>query len=118
MTTDQFVKDEDVLYSQVLRQLIFLDPNQESGLRIRNVEFFDLTTRIDRLLLTIAILTEGNYTDSSEGPDFSSIKANLINQFSSVFLYFITNPVIVKSSDTFKSTWHRSKSGHWSFIVT
>ena len=109
--------EEKQSFNSVIRQLVFVDPNNKNDLLIWNIDNGTLVKTVDRLLMTLSILHEGEYTNSNKGPQFSSLKSYLINEYSSVFAYFVGNKINTKISDNFESSWTRSQSGHWSFIV-
>jgi hypothetical protein len=104
-------------FSHIIEQLIFINDNDPSGLSIKNLNDPLLTSKIDRLLLNLAILKEGKYT-TSQDVQLSAKKSDLLNEFTSVFHYYLTNRISLKNSETLKAVWHRSKSNHWSYLVT
>jgi len=102
-------------FSALIEQSVYLLDENESLFYVRTLNDTRSASKIDRFLLTVAILTQGGYISSSTSSDFKRFE--LDNSYGTVFYHYLNHRFTVRNHDVFKSRWNRSKSGHWSYIV-
>jgi hypothetical protein len=108
------IDSESDSYSSILQQLVYITNENESIFYIRNLNNIKITTKIDRILITIAILKRGGYIK-----DISSnySESDSENTYSSVFHYYLDKKFNIRNNEVFNADWNRSQSGHWSYII-
>lgn len=99
--------------SRLVEQFVYLKDENESDFYIRSLEYPGLSVKLDRLLLMVAILKQGGYI-KNESPDFDDDQ----NTYNSVFYYNLNQKFNVRTSEALQARWHRSKAGHWSYVIT
>lgn len=101
-------------YNSILQQLVYITDENESIFYIRNLNDIKITTKVDRILITIAILKRGGYIPDNTA---NSPESDTGDTYSSVFHYYLTKKFNIRNHEAFNADWNRTKSGHWSYII-
>jgi len=101
--------------STLIEQLVYVLDENESIFYVRTLNDTRSASKIDRFLLTLAILTQGGYVSSASNSDFQRFE--LDNFYGTVFHHYLNTKFTVRNHEVFRGRWHRSQSGHWSYVV-
>ena len=105
--------EQDVRFSPFVKQTVFIIDEESTEFNISKIKDTDLTQKVDRVLLGIANLSHANYTNIRRFEQ----EDRLLNEYESIFHFYLTNPVRFRKSEVWNTKWMRSKSGHWNYLV-